>query len=80
MRALVRDVYPERYTERASPRELVGRRVRVVDDELNPKDELGAWFVTGLDPRNTAHVLVAKVDDFRAEVWSLHHAQLRCSR
>lgn len=76
----VTELYPERYTKSASPQELVGRRVRVLNDELNRTDQLGAWFVTGLDPKNTAYVLVTQVNDFRAQTWSVHHAQLRCSR
>jgi hypothetical protein len=73
----VTDLYEDAYTEPALPRKLVGKRVRVLDDELNPKGELGAWFVTALDPRNTAHVLVAKVDEFRVQIWSVHNGQLR---
>ena len=76
-RAHVSELYEDRYTEHADPRKLVGRRVRVMDDELNPHGHLGAWFVTGLDPQNTAHVIVSKVDEFRVQNWSIHNCQLR---
>jgi len=80
-RAHVTDLYEDQYTQHpGSPRDLVGKRVRVLDDELNPKGDLGAWFVTELDPHNTAHVIVAKVDDFRVETWSIHNGQLRLRR
>lgn len=78
-RTYVSDLYPERYTVSCDIEKMLGRRVRVLDDDVNPKDELGAWFVTGRDPGNTAHVLVAKVDDFRVQVWSIHHGKLRVS-
>ena len=76
-RPIVTEADGTEYTRSADPRELVGRRVRVLDDELNPAGNLGAWFVTGLDHRNTAHVIVAKVDDARVECWSIHNGQLR---
>lgn len=73
----VTELYPERYTRHGSPSDLVGKRVRVLDDEINPSGDLGAWFVTGLDPDNTAHVIVAQVDEFRVRIWSIHNVQLR---
>jgi len=69
--------YTEGYTEGCDPEKMLGRRVRVLDDELNPKGVLGAWYVTRRDPANTAHVIVTKVDEHRVQEWSIHHGLLR---
>ena len=76
----VTELWENRYTEHASPKDLVGRRVRVLNDDINPNGELGAWFVTALDPHNTAHVIVGKVCEYRMQMWSVHAGQLRIRR
>jgi len=76
-RAHVTEAPVDAFTHRLDRADLVGRRVRVLDEDLNPKEELGAWFVTGFDPNNTAHVIVAKVSEHWVENWSIHHGQLR---
>jgi len=76
--AHVTELHLDAYTEYGeSPLALVGRRVKVMNDEINPRGLLGAWFVTGIDPQNTAHVIVAKVDEYRLENWSIHNCKLR---
>lgn len=76
-RTHVTDLHETEYTSSRDPQGLVGRRVRLLDDDLNPEGDLGAWFVTGLDPKNTAHVIIAKVDETRVESWSIHNGLLR---